>query len=307
MCGNVDEWCNTAMRPYPYHTNDGRENVRSMGRRAIRGGDFYSGLSSAMRRNAPSDLWEPMWGFRVALSGEITQAHQAQTATMNKSMVREEAEYRAAIAAAPHEPQPWYEFGTWLEGLEKDGVQRFVEATAALSQAIKRVNPPKWQFWQRPTLKVPIHWLFYNRAKAAFELQQYEQALPDVSQAIQLDPTDVDGYMLRARIASLLGQWAQVKKDLAMLRSLNHSFDHPHVILVQCHLLAGEGQYQAALNLIKGLIRECRWVTFRHPKLYQLRARVNAALGDHVAVQSDEYHFKLWSQGHERAEIKRQE
>jgi len=44
MSGNVWEWCQSKYKPYPYNANDGREDLSSEDRRALRGGAWnYSG------------------------------------------------------------------------------------------------------------------------------------------------------------------------------------------------------------------------------------------------------------------------
>jgi hypothetical protein len=90
MIGNVDEWCNTAMREYPYNAFDGCEEITALGRRAIRGGDWYTiSLNSGIRRNAPSDWWQHLWGFCVCLSSTLDDAHKEfnkRIATMETEM-----------------------------------------------------------------------------------------------------------------------------------------------------------------------------------------------------------------------------
>lgn len=51
MIGNVDEWCNTAMREYPYDSSDGCEELSAEGRRAIRGGE---GIALPTPTNCPT-------------------------------------------------------------------------------------------------------------------------------------------------------------------------------------------------------------------------------------------------------------
>jgi formylglycine-generating enzyme required for sulfatase activity len=68
MHGNVAEWTRSAYAPYPYHENDGRNEINSTQRRVVRGGSFYDRPSRARSgfRLAYSP-WQAVFnvGFRV--------------------------------------------------------------------------------------------------------------------------------------------------------------------------------------------------------------------------------------------------
>jgi len=69
MSGNVWEWTGTLIMPYPYDSNDGRENLEVNGERVWRGGPWSNGFwwmrSSVRYRSIPS-YWQVNLGFRCA-------------------------------------------------------------------------------------------------------------------------------------------------------------------------------------------------------------------------------------------------
>ncbi len=72
MSGNVWEWVNSLIQPYPYDATDGREDPNASGERAWRGGPWSNGYwwmrSSIRYRSVPSYWWYNL-GFRCAASG----------------------------------------------------------------------------------------------------------------------------------------------------------------------------------------------------------------------------------------------
>jgi len=71
MAGNVWEWTSSLYKPYPYTTNDGREDSLSSNSRALRGGSWVSGddvVRSAVRYNLAPDYILNFIGFRCARS-----------------------------------------------------------------------------------------------------------------------------------------------------------------------------------------------------------------------------------------------
>jgi formylglycine-generating enzyme required for sulfatase activity len=75
MHGNVWEWTRSTYRPYPYRTNDGRNDISNTGRKVIRGGSWYDRpkrCRSAYRLSYPA--WQKVYnvGFRVVLESKQT-------------------------------------------------------------------------------------------------------------------------------------------------------------------------------------------------------------------------------------------
>lgn len=70
MAGNVWEWCHSLSRPYPYDSEDGREDPYAEGLRVLRGGSFfYQGyVRCASRLKLDPDLGDYRLGFRVVVA-----------------------------------------------------------------------------------------------------------------------------------------------------------------------------------------------------------------------------------------------
>jgi formylglycine-generating enzyme required for sulfatase activity len=70
MSGNVWEWVNSLYLPYPYVSNDGREDLSAAGARVHRGGSYYDNESyiySARRDKGDPGFVSFNLGFRCAL------------------------------------------------------------------------------------------------------------------------------------------------------------------------------------------------------------------------------------------------
>jgi formylglycine-generating enzyme required for sulfatase activity len=69
MSGNVWEWTHSLFKPYPYQVNDGRENEKASGARALRGGSFIFSerLARCASRGNHVNL-DHFRGFRVVAS-----------------------------------------------------------------------------------------------------------------------------------------------------------------------------------------------------------------------------------------------
>lgn len=69
MVGNVWEWTSSIMKPYPYRSDDGRENKNSDARYVIRGGAWYYSRKlarCACREGMNSEQFSDFIGFRLA-------------------------------------------------------------------------------------------------------------------------------------------------------------------------------------------------------------------------------------------------
>ena len=74
MHGNVWEWTRSKYLPYPYNANDGRNNVKDIGDRVVRGGSWYDRpkrCRSAFRLSYPA--WRKIYnvGFRIVIESDI--------------------------------------------------------------------------------------------------------------------------------------------------------------------------------------------------------------------------------------------
>ncbi len=71
MAGNVREWVSSLYKPYPYQSDDGREDPDAAGERVVRGGtwNFYTdGMRVAYRDNSAASVRGYLLGFRCSRS-----------------------------------------------------------------------------------------------------------------------------------------------------------------------------------------------------------------------------------------------
>ena len=69
MAGNVWEWCSTSFGPYPYRSDDGREEPATIGARVVRGGSWFEDrefVRCTVRYGFAESLRGDHLGFRVA-------------------------------------------------------------------------------------------------------------------------------------------------------------------------------------------------------------------------------------------------
>jgi formylglycine-generating enzyme required for sulfatase activity len=71
MAGNVWEWTNSILKPYPYVAGDGRERADSTEDRVLRGGSWTNNAGNARaacRADGEPGLLDDIYGFRLALA-----------------------------------------------------------------------------------------------------------------------------------------------------------------------------------------------------------------------------------------------
>ena len=302
LIGNVDEWCNTAMREYPYDASDGCEELIAEGRRAIRGGDWYT-LSppSAIRRNAPSDAWVHLWGFRVALGNSIDEAHRLYEQKIEKWLQQTKLERLKQVEHKANDAQIWYDLGAWYIGLNRMGISAFPEANNALTRALQLISSqtnksPLGRLTSAlkpsPSLKSPLAWVYYNRSYARLELERFNEALEDVTQAIDLDATDSDAYMLRAQVYAKLGLWKKAKHDWRKSLEINPQNHQQSVI--QAQISAGLEDYETALTIMTEIVERPLFFPLQRPDTHLQRGQVYERLGKTHEAMSDYCHYLLW-------------
>jgi formylglycine-generating enzyme required for sulfatase activity len=74
MAGNVLEWCRTLYQPYPYQSDDGREDLKANEPRVLRGGSWnsYNDIArGACRFDGNPDNYDYYVGFRVVVSSSL--------------------------------------------------------------------------------------------------------------------------------------------------------------------------------------------------------------------------------------------
>ena len=71
MAGNACQWCSSLRQPYPYRSDDGRENPKASGSRVVRGGCMLGSSDQARCAYRDNDLRgeaNPCLGFRCAMT-----------------------------------------------------------------------------------------------------------------------------------------------------------------------------------------------------------------------------------------------
>lgn len=294
MIGNLDEWCNSIIAPYPYIIDDGREliiaeRVTGIPRRVIRGGDWYTIVAqSPFRRNAPSDWWQHLWGFRVARSSAVNDAEKE---VMRKIMVDVDHNtklYSQEIESNPKNPQDWYNRGTSLIDLVKLNIFEYKKTESDISRAIELFNSEGDSL-----LTVPISWFYFNRGLARCGLGQYKGAYDDISESLRLDPSDKSAYLIRIEAALALENWDQAKADINILSSKEME-QHPKVSIFQAQLLAGAGQESKGIKMLTDFLNKHLWTSLLIPEIYLYRGQIHEKQGHINASISDYYHYLLW-------------
>jgi formylglycine-generating enzyme required for sulfatase activity len=295
MIGNVDEWCNSAMREYPYNASDGCEEITARGRRAIRGGDWYTiPPGSSIRRNAPSDWWQHLWGFRVCLSSAVDDAHKEfnkRIATMETKM---ENDFTAQREKEPDNILTYNERVQQLLYLRQNDVFRGkdlehnLSAVLSMARELSALSPGKAE----KTLGYPLFYAYYNRAMVREQLKDYENAYGDISKAIEMDSSDVDFFILRADIACGLGQVKQAEEDMSTVFGMNP--EHPFLPLIRMKIAMAKEEWETADKLITERLNQYLFTPPSRFELHLWRGEIREQMGDLEKAVSDYYLYLLW-------------
>ena len=73
MVGNAWEWCQSLYQPYPYRSDDGREDLGAPGPRVLKGGSFFNReerIRGAARMEG--DPGHENDGFRVVIPADAS-------------------------------------------------------------------------------------------------------------------------------------------------------------------------------------------------------------------------------------------
>lgn len=116
-----------------------------------------------------------------------------------------------------------------------------------------------------------------SRGIAYYDLKQYEDALNDLTRAIELDPKDGWSFHVRGRTLQRLGQFGFALEDLT--KSINQEPLPRKIYLYRASVYRDLGQYDAALADCQQAIdldpeRNARW--FRREEAYALRGDIYA-------------------------------
>lgn len=300
LMGNVNEWCNTVLQEYPYTMEDGREELMRPGRRVARGGSWQSeSLPSGVRRFTPRDTQPGPWGFRVALSQALIEAHESFVHRMMTQMARAEGRLKTRLARDQAKAQIWVDLGGLYTEFSKLGFNYFSNAEKSLTHALDMVRAVRAH---RGTdalldneLSTPRATLYYQRAYARFQQGKYGEALSDIDAAIRFDSTDADAYMLRARIGCWLRRWERAGQDWE--RAVRLKPRHPLRIFVEGQLYAGKEDYAEAIERFTGVIRASLTGPLLTPEVHYWRGLLYEHLEQTEAAMSDYIHYLLWQPG----------
>jgi len=146
----------------------------------------------------------------------------------------------------------------------------------------------------------PVYWL--HRAIAHVNADCFDQALEDVDHCICLDGTDVEYFVLRAKLHWRLHMHDKASSDIHRAAKLRP--DHPEVLEHEQRLLReSQAIYERACKLL--LVRDCAAaiqcltkainMAPDEPRFFLLRAAANRALGElHVALKDVDHALKSY-------------
>ena len=303
MIGNVDEWCNSVMEPYPYNASDGREELHRHGRRAMRGGDWYSILGPATGRHAPSDAWAYMWGFRVAVGNLLKGAHKEYHAKLKDAVDKEGSGRQALIDWNPRSAQNIYNRGTWRMNCAELGLDHNLQAEEDLTRALDLALSDK------TLINTPLFYVYFNRARVRLFMGKYDLAIADMTEAIVLDPSDLSSYVIRADANCSLNRLEQAQQDLDFVRQRDPKktlLNSGHAQKVQAQVYANIGQEAQAIALYTEVLHRPMFVPLALPEIHLLRGQVYEKLGQREQSLSDYYHYILWKPDSPEAPVLRE-
>ena len=104
--------------------------------------------------------------------------------------------------------------------------------------------------------------LYFNRAKAYFANEQIGQAMLDINKSLQLDPNNVDTYLLLADVYYALGDQDNIASTLNKAAEINTLDARPLVKLAELNLL------QQNFNLAIGYVDKALGLSSYNPRAY---------------------------------------
>ena len=104
--------------------------------------------------------------------------------------------------------------------------------------------------------------LYVNRARAYFANEQVGQAMVDINKSLQLDPNNVDTYLLLADVYYALGDQDNISSTLNKAVEINSLDARPLVKLAELNLL------QQNFNLAIGYVDKALGLSSYNPKAY---------------------------------------
>ena len=104
--------------------------------------------------------------------------------------------------------------------------------------------------------------LYANRAKAYFANEQIGQAMIDINKALQLDPNNVETYLLLADVYYTLGDESNIASTLNRAAEINSLDPRPLVKLAELNLL------QQNFNLAFGYVDKALGLSSYNPRAY---------------------------------------
>jgi superkiller protein 3 len=104
--------------------------------------------------------------------------------------------------------------------------------------------------------------LYMSRAKAYFANEQIGQAMVDINKSLQLDPNNVDTYLLLADVYYTMGDQDNIASTLNRAAEINHLDSRPLVKLAELNLL------QQNFNLAIGYVDKALGISSYNPRAY---------------------------------------